>query len=302
MLLKKLLSALRLKPTSPPSPGGEAAPLPQEGEQEYEHSGMLSSPGGTKKKKNPDRKLQPLRDRTDADFSKTQGAETGKPGVLQPPVSPKHKSVKTANDHVHPGKTIQSLKTGRQAHSKKSQKKTAAANKSSGDNIRRDKKGLRILADHVDVAELFIGDNSGGGDKDDFALLFEQGWRDTYQRRLHSEKLRSTHHSASPSLRERLKSWPAPQAELDLHGNRAPEAEERTVIFIERACVERILTVRLIVGKGLHSEGDAILPSVVEKKLAELKRTGKILTFKWEKKEKHKSGALIVYLPLYPRP
>jgi hypothetical protein len=52
----------------------------------------------------------------------------------------------------------------------------------------------------------------------------------------------------------------------------------------------------IIVGKGLHSQGKAILPDVVEKKITRLKRKKWLLGFEWEKKDKRKSGSLIVYL------
>jgi DNA-nicking Smr family endonuclease len=84
--------------------------------------------------------------------------------------------------------------------------------------------------------------------------------------------------------------------ELDLHGATAPDAEKRTESFIENARREKIRTVRIIVGKGLHSEGKAKLPDVVEKKIIRLKRKNWLLGFEWEKKDKRKSGAMIVYL------
>ncbi|OQX20720.1 MAG: hypothetical protein BWK80_35435, partial [Desulfobacteraceae bacterium IS3] len=59
---------------------------------------------------------------------------------------------------------------------------------------------------------------------------------------------------------------------------------------------DALRTVRIIVGKGLHSEGKAVLRDVVEEKLVSLKREGMILSFKWEKTNKLKSGAIIVYL------
>jgi len=55
--------------------------------------------------------------------------------------------------------------------------------------------------------------------------------------------------------------------------------------------------VRIIVGKGLHSQAGAVLPDAVEKKIVELKRAGRIATFSWEKKSKRASGSIIVFLP-----
>ena len=98
------------------------------------------------------------------------------------------------------------------------------------------------------------------------------------------------------SDREKLKSYPLPQDELDLHGKTGAEAERKTAYFIRTTASLRLRTVRIITGKGLHSDGPAVLPDVVETKLKELKAENRIFDFAWEKKEKHKSGAVIVYL------
>ena len=87
-----------------------------------------------------------------------------------------------------------------------------------------------------------------------------------------------------------------PQDELDLHGHTADEAEQKAAVFIQAAQARRLHTVRIIVGKGLHSRGNAVLPDVIEAKMADLKKAGAVLTFRWEKQSKHRSGALIVYL------
>lgn len=98
------------------------------------------------------------------------------------------------------------------------------------------------------------------------------------------------------SEREMLRAYPPPQDELDLHGKTGAEAERETVRFIGTTTSLRLRTVRIITGKGLHSEGPAVLPDVVETKLKELKAENRILAFVWEKKAKHRSGAVIVYL------
>jgi DNA-nicking Smr family endonuclease len=63
--------------------------------------------------------------------------------------------------------------------------------------------------------------------------------------------------------------------------------------FIERSVNQRIRTVRVITGKGLHSQHmKSVLPELTEKKLGELRRTGKVLTFRREKT----GGSYLVYL------
>ena len=70
----------------------------------------------------------------------------------------------------------------------------------------------------------------------------------------------------------------------------------RVEAYIETAALQGLDAVRIIVGKGLHSQGSAVLPDEVERKIVELKRRGRVSTFAWEKKRKRASGALLVYL------
>ncbi len=98
------------------------------------------------------------------------------------------------------------------------------------------------------------------------------------------------------SLKEKLRRYPAPQAQLDLHGDTALIAQQRADSFLRKAGATGTLTVRIIVGKGLHSEDGAVLPDVIEDLLVALKRDGRVLTFRWDKGLKRKSGAVIVYL------
>ena len=91
--------------------------------------------------------------------------------------------------------------------------------------------------------------------------------------------------------------YPAPQAEIDLHGHTTREAAGMARAFLERSRHQGLATVRLIVGKGLHSEGRAVLPDFMERTLASFRQEGLILTFRWEKTEKKRSGSLIAYLP-----
>ncbi|MFO7606098.1 MAG: Smr/MutS family protein [Desulfurivibrionaceae bacterium] len=99
------------------------------------------------------------------------------------------------------------------------------------------------------------------------------------------------------SDREKLKSYPPPQEELDLHGHTGSEAERKTMNFLRQAVALNFRTVRIITGKGLHSDGPAVLPDVVETLLKGLQTENQIFAYVWEKGEKHRSGAVVVYLP-----
>ncbi len=53
---------------------------------------------------------------------------------------------------------------------------------------------------------------------------------------------------------------------------------------------------RIIVGKGLHSDPGPVLPDTIEDLLLDLKARDIVLGFSWERKKKSRSGAVIVYL------
>jgi hypothetical protein len=70
----------------------------------------------------------------------------------------------------------------------------------------------------------------------------------------------------------------------------------QTRSFVERSRYRGKRTLLIIVGKGRHSEGRAILPDVVEAELARLRQERRVLAHRWERGAKRKSGAIIVYL------
>lgn len=98
------------------------------------------------------------------------------------------------------------------------------------------------------------------------------------------------------TLLERVASYPPSQEELDLHGCTADEAARKTSAFINGSLALRLKTVLIITGKGLHSEGPAVLPLVVDGCLEELKTAGRILHYSWGEKGRGRSGAVVVFL------
>ncbi len=100
----------------------------------------------------------------------------------------------------------------------------------------------------------------------------------------------------STSIQELVKSHPPPQMQIDLHGCTRKEAKRKADSFIYSASYKGLKTVRIIVGKGIHSTGDAVLPDVIETKMIALKKERVVLSYCWEKRKKRKSGAMIVYL------
>ena len=103
------------------------------------------------------------------------------------------------------------------------------------------------------------------------------------------------------TLEKRLKRYPPPEKSLDLHGYNAIGAEVRSRSFIHSCKQQGFFTIRIIVGKGRHSDQGAVLPDVVEDVAKEMKKQGLVIGFDWENKIKSKSGALIIYLKQFER-
>ena len=100
------------------------------------------------------------------------------------------------------------------------------------------------------------------------------------------------------TIGERLKSYPSkPQRDLDLHGKKGEEAGRAVRLFLLESERLNLRKVRIITGKGLHSEeGQSVLKTVTEAKIKELKDEDRILASEWDGKSRTSSGAIIVYL------
>ncbi|MDY6864131.1 MAG: Smr/MutS family protein [Thermodesulfobacteriota bacterium] len=158
------------------------------------------------------------------------------------------------------------------------------------------KSGMRILKKDVDLFELFTGEKSEKEAKENFTKMLKDSLSGKdLQNALH-EKQDDLSLDKPITMTERIKDFPPPEDELNLHGYTAKEAEAKTEYFIESAHKMGIKTVRIITGKGLHSQGKAVLPDVIQDKIVDLKRRKLILTFQWENRYKLKSGAIIAYL------
>jgi len=99
------------------------------------------------------------------------------------------------------------------------------------------------------------------------------------------------------SLQTAIRNSPPPQDRIDLHGCTASEAETKTENFLARGRRNHLKTVLVITGKGLHSPEGSVLKDIIEARLKIMKTDGSILAYLWEKKDRERSGALIVYLP-----
>lgn len=158
----------------------------------------------------------------------------------------------------------------------------------------KNKNKIPILSETIDLKKVF------GSDSDKkFHDLLSKNLEGKSKNALLREKKEKTEKPMPVPVEQRIKRYPGPQEDLDLHGFTAIEADRKTDIFIRSARRRGLFTVKIIVGKGTHSQGRAVLPDVVEDRLAALKNEKEILTFRWEKRLKTQSGSVIAYLNQY---
>lgn len=148
----------------------------------------------------------------------------------------------------------------------------------------RNKHGIDILT------EDYNGLNSPNEVEEDFVTLLEESFK---KKEINPASKRK---KVRMSLRKRLKRYPPVEKTLDLHGFNAIGAQVNTKSFITTCKQNGFFTVRIIVGKGTHSNFGPVLPDVVEDVVRDMKNNGQVLSYDWEKKLKSKSGAIIVYL------
>jgi len=131
-------------------------------------------------------------------------------------------------------------------------------------------------------------DNDDSLENEDFAAMLEESFK--------IRESKSIGKSKPLPLKKRLKRYPGVELELDLHGYNAIGAQLKLRSFIQTCKHQGFFTVRIIVGKGLHSEGGAVLPDIVEDELKEMKKQNLVIFYEWDRKKKKTSGAIIVYL------
>lgn len=166
--------------------------------------------------------------------------------------------------------------------------------KQAKNKIFMDKNRIPILPKDSDLAKEFKSES-----EKEFHELLSKNLAGKSQNALLRNKKQEAAVPKPIPVEQRIKRYPGPQEELDLHGFTAIEADRKTDIFIRSARKKGLFTVKIIVGKGLHSQGRAVLPDVVEDRISALKNEKEVLTFRWEKRLKTQSGALIVYLNQY---
>lgn len=173
----------------------------------------------------------------------------------------------------------------------------------------KDKHGIPILKEREDYSGFFLDENEPDKtgesieklfrEEEEFARMLDESLGGKEGAVLLREKKDNMVKSKPLTLKQRIKRYPSPQGQLDLHGFTAMKADQRAESYLRSSYKAGTYTVRIIVGKGLHSKEGAVLPDVVEDRLIRLKNEKVVLAWEWENKTKSKSGAVIAYLNNY---
>lgn len=175
---------------------------------------------------------------------------------------------------------------------------TQLSGKYAPESCRVDRNGLPVL-DHQGRLSTMLMKNAGPEPEASFSELLDASLTGMDQRAMMKKKKDAPPPNPVP-LSKRLKRYPPPENDLDLHGFDARRAMVRAESFVRSSWRQGLFTLRIVVGRGLHSENGAVLPDVVEDLLARLKGEGIVLHFDWDRKRKRRSGSVIVFLKQHP--
>jgi len=130
---------------------------------------------------------------------------------------------------------------------------------------------------------------------------FNEDFADLLEKSFKNGEVKPVRKTSSMPVKKRVKRYPPVEVELDLHGFNAIGAQMKARSFIHNCTHQGFFTLRIIVGKGLHSDLGPVLPDIVEDVLREMKKQDLVIWYEWDKKKKSKSGAVIVYLKHFER-
>jgi len=160
---------------------------------------------------------------------------------------------------------------------------------------------IRVLDSREDLSRVFESEDEekdtsahSPREVESFGNMLEESLSGVGQSEIIRQKNPEADVPARQKTRVRLQCRPG--AELDLHGCHVDEALLRVEAFIATSSRQALDVVRIIVGKGLHSQGRAVLPDAVEEKIIDLKAQGRVAACIKEQKHKRFSGSLLVYL------
>lgn len=146
----------------------------------------------------------------------------------------------------------------------------------------KNRHGMKVIDDFASVK------TSGPEDEEDFESMLERSFA--------RKKPGLNPRSKTVPLKKRLKRYPPVEKKLDLHGFKAVQAQAKARSFIQTCKMQGFFTIRVVVGKGLHSDFGPVLPDLIEDLVLQMKQEGSVLWFEWDKEVKSKSGSLIIYL------
>lgn len=151
----------------------------------------------------------------------------------------------------------------------------------------KNKNGIRVIKKTSDINDFFLSSEP--------RPLSVKHPADNERAFLNAKKegLKKTKHL---SLEKRLERYPKPELTLDLHGFTSVQAKLKVENFILSSFSKGYFTLKIITGKGNHSEFGAVLPEITEDIVNEMIFEKKILAYKWENNKKETSGSIIIYL------
>jgi DNA-nicking Smr family endonuclease len=133
------------------------------------------------------------------------------------------------------------------------------------------------------IARARLGALIAGGVR--FDVHREEGW------------IQGLRRDQKPAVLGALRRARIPDADtLDLHGVRAADASERVTRFVREAHRAGVRRVRIVHGKGLHSEGGGVLADIVVEALTAGATAARTIAFVTAPPEEGGAGALLVEL------
>lgn len=158
----------------------------------------------------------------------------------------------------------------------------------SGKDIQKNKHGINMLQDSE-------------SERQSKEHLIEENFEALLEASFKKQSSKSVKKSSPMPVKKRIKRYPPVEIELDLHGFNAVGAQVKARSFIHSCKQRGYFTLRIIVGKGLHSELGPVLPDIVEDVLKEMMKQNLVIGYDWDKKMKSKSGSVVVYLKHFER-
>ncbi len=155
--------------------------------------------------------------------------------------------------------------------------------------------GIQILEKDTDHSAVFQGDDLS----EDFGEMSAESLGGKSTSVLLKEKRDAVRPVKKITEKQRLTRYPLPQGQIDLHGFTAIKADLNVEAYLRNAYRNGTYTVRVVVGKGLHSKDGPVLPDIVEKRVDRLKKDKIVFAYEWDKKKKSKSGSMTVFLNNY---